>query len=151
MLEISRTQTIDPDFIELVIELDKELAIRDGEDHDFYDQFNKLDMIRHVVVAYLFGTPVGCGAIKSFDEHRMEIKRMFVRPDRRGIGIASDLLMELEIWAEELGYDYCILETGVNQPEAIALYQKNGYLQIPNYGQYQGVESSLCFEKFIKT
>ncbi|MBW3467228.1 GNAT family N-acetyltransferase [Arthrospiribacter ruber] len=151
MIEISRTQAIDPDFIELVIDLDKELAVRDGDDHEFYDQFNKLDKIEHVVIAYLSGSPVACGAIKKYDEKRMEIKRMFVKPDCRGKGIASGLLMELEIWAEELGYDFCILETGVNQPEAIALYQKNGYLQIPNYGQYQGVENSLCFEKFIKT
>ncbi|TVP48796.1 MAG: GNAT family N-acetyltransferase [Mongoliibacter sp.] len=151
MLVLNRTQAIDPDFIALVIELDQELAITDGEDHAFYDQFNKLDNIHHVVVAYLFGAPVGCGAIKKFDDERVEIKRMFVRPDRRGMGIAGNLLADLEIWAKELGYKSCILETGKNQPEAIKLYQKSGYKQISNYGQYEGVENSFCFEKVIKT
>lgn len=151
MIEISRTQATHPDFIELVIELDKELAVRDGDDHEFYDQFNKLDKIEHVVIAHLSGSPVACGAIKKYDEKRMEIKRMFVKPDCRGKGIAVTVLAELEIWAEELKYSGCILETGKNQPEAIALYKKCGYILIPNYGQYIGIENSLCFEKFIKT
>ncbi len=70
-------------------------------------------------------------------------------PGSRGKGIASKILAELEIWATELFYEKCILETGKKQPEAIALYKKNGYNIIPNYGQYAGVENSLCFEKEI--
>jgi len=56
----------------------------------------------------------------------------------------------LERWAAELSYEKCILETGKKQPEAIALYKKNGYKLIPNYGQYAEIENSLCFEKVIK-
>ena len=79
----------------------------------------------------------------------MEIKRMYTLPDRRGKGIASQVLRELENWASELSYRKCILETGKKQPEAIRVYQKNGYQIIPNYGQYAGIENSLCFEKEI--
>ncbi len=79
----------------------------------------------------------------------MEIKRMYTVVERRGKGIASEVLRELEIWAAELSCHTCILETGRRQPEAIALYEKSGYTQIPNYGQYAGVENSVCFQKKI--
>ena len=79
----------------------------------------------------------------------MEVKRMFVPQEQRGKGIASRILKELESWAAELGYKKCILETGEKQPEAIALYKKNNYVVIKNYGQYVDVESSVCFEKMI--
>ena len=72
---------------------------------------------------------------------------MFVSPESRRKGIAAKILTELENWATELSYAKCILETGKKQPEAIGLYIKNGYKSIPNYGQYAGVENSLCFEK----
>jgi GNAT superfamily N-acetyltransferase len=103
-----------------------------------------------VVVAYENGRPVSCGAMKEFGPGTMEIKRMYTAPESRGKGIASIVLAELEAWAGELGYEKCVLETGKRQPEAIALYQKNGYKLIPNYGQYAGVENSLCFEKELK-
>ena len=67
--------------------------------------------------------------------------------NQRGKGIASKILTELEIWCVELGYKKCVLETGKNQPEAIALYKKNQYNIIPNFGKYEGVENSVCFEK----
>ena len=138
------------DFIELVRILDAELAIRDGDDHEFYDQFNKLDQIKHVVVAYENEIPFGCGAIKHFDKDTMEIKRMFTLLNSRGKGVASLVLSELEQWASELLYKKCILETGINQPEAIHLYKKNGYELIDNYGQYAGLRTSKCFEKTLK-
>ena len=68
----------------------------------------------------------------------------------RGKGIATKILSEMERWAAELGYARCILETGKRQPEAIQLYRKNAYAQIPNFGQYAGIENSLCFEKKLK-
>jgi hypothetical protein len=61
--------------------------------------------------------------------------------------IFSLILADLENWALELGFEKCILETGKMQPEAIALYGKNGYSKISNYGQYAVVENSLYFEK----
>ena len=149
MLKIVRTNSSDKDFIALVKLLDADLQIRDGEDHPFFAQYNKLDNIKYAVVAYLDEIPVGCGAIKQYDEHTMEIKRMFVNPELRGKGIATKVLIELENWVRELNFSKCILETGKKQPEAIRLYEKNGYEIIPNFGQYKNVESSVCFEKII--
>lgn len=142
-----RTDSSHPDFIPLVGLLDADLAIRDGDDHAFYHQFNKVTNLRHAVVLYENGKPAGCGAFKPFDEKTVEIKRMYTLPKMRGRGIASQILLELEHWAKEVGYARCVLETGKKQPEAIALYLKNGYAAIPNYGQYAGVENSVCFEK----
>ena len=115
--------------------------------HAFYDQFNKIVNIKYAVVAYQSGRAVGCGAIKPLEDQVMEVKRMFVFSEFRGTGIASYCLLELEHWAAELNARFCCLETGLKQPEAIALYRKNGYERIPNYGQYAGVENSVCFRK----
>lgn len=149
MYQLLRTNSTHKDFQALVIELDKDLAIRDGEEHDFYHQFNHIDAIKYVVLAYENEQAVACGAIKEYAGDTMEVKRMFVPLEQRGKGIASLVLAELEVWAKELGYTKCILETGVMQPEAIRLYQKNQYRQIPNYGQYAAVANSVCFEKLI--
>jgi len=147
MINLLKTNSDHPDFIALVRLLDADLAIRDGEDHAFYSQFNKIDAIKHVVLAYEGERPVGCGAIKQYDAVTMEVKRMYVLPEGRQKGIASKILVELEHWAGELSRERCVLETGKNQPEAIALYHKSGYARIPNYGQYVGIENSVCFEK----
>ena len=147
MINLVRTDSDNADFRELVVLLDQDLQIRDGDEHSFYAQFNKIDKIRHVLVAYEDGVAVGCGAIKEYVSGVAEIKRMFVRAERRGRGIAQSILVELESWASELNFTECILETGWKQPEAIRLYQKSGYAIIPNYGQYQGVENSVCMRK----
>ena len=149
MIKIIRTNSDDPHFIALVRLLDADLAKRDGNEHSFYAQFNKIDTINYAIVCYEDDTPVACGAIKEYAEDTMEIKRMFTLPEHRGKGIASRVLTELELWAADLGYKTCILETGKRQPEAITLYKKNGYTLIPNYGQYANVENSVCFEKNI--
>jgi putative acetyltransferase len=151
MPSLSRTDSDNPDFIHLVKYLDADLAIRDGADHAFYNQFNKIAALKYVVVAYENDNPVGCGAIKEYAPNAMEVKRMYTLPEGRGRGIATTILLELENWAAELGYEKCILETGKKQPEAIALYEKNNYKRIPNYGQYAGIENSVCFEKVLKT
>jgi len=150
MVSIKRTDSDDPFFIELVKSLDAELAVVDGKDHGFYSQFNKIDKIRNVVVAFESGKPVGCGAIKEYKTGVMEVKRMYVSPSGRKKGIATIILNELESWAHELSCEKCILETGKRQPEAIGLYKKNGYKVIPNYDQYIGVVNSVCFEKWLK-
>jgi len=149
MIRIVRTNSDDKDFRNLVRLLDEELAIIDGEEHSFYSQFNKIENIRYVVLAFEDDKPIGCGAIKEFGQEAMEIKRMYVSPESRNKGLASKILIELESWARELNYPKCILETGIRQPDAIALYRKNGYRQISNWGQYVGVENSVCFEKSI--
>lgn len=149
MLRIIRTSSAGIDFQELVKLLDRDLAITDGEEHAFYDQFNKIDSINYVVLLYQEGEAVSCGALKEFTLDTMEVKRMFTKREYRGKGYAAMVLQELEKWAKELQYSRCILETGVRQPDAIALYKKKDYDLIPNYGQYAGVKNSLCFGKTI--
>jgi GNAT superfamily N-acetyltransferase len=145
-----RTDYGNPDFRALVEKLDAELSLRDGPDHDFYHQFNGIEGLYQVVVAYEGSIPVACGAIKPFGADRMEIKRMFVLPEYRGLGTAQKVIRALEVWAWESGATRCVLETGRRQPEAIAFYRKSGYVQIENYGPYRGIGNSLCFEKRFK-
>ena len=149
MLHLTRTTSDNPDFTALVQLLDQDLQVRDGDDHAFYAQFNKVDKLKQVLVAHHDGKPVGCGAIRALTGAMAEVKRMFVQPEYRGQGVAQAVLAELERWAQELGSSSCVLETGRMQPEAIRLYQKCGYAVISNYGQYEGVENSVCFQKII--
>ena len=146
MITIRRTDSDNQDFSELIKHLDADLAERDGKDHAFYAQFNKIERIKYAVVAYENNQSVGCGAMREYAPKIMEVKRMYTLPASRGRGIASKVLTELEKWASELSYETCVLETGKKQPEAIRLYQKSGYSLIPNYGQYAGIENSVCFD-----
>lgn len=148
-MKLVRTDSTDKDFLSLVARLDADLAERNGETNVFFAQYNKSNHLRHVVVVYLDGLAVGCGAIKEFEPGSMEIKRMYVLPSHRGKGLAGAVLQELERWATELGNNSCVLETGDKMPEAIRLYTKSGYERIPNYGPYAGVSSSYCFRKLI--
>ena len=149
MTELFRTDSDNDDFKSLVKLLDADLAIRDGADHAFYAQYNHIDKIRNAVVAFIENEAVACGAFKKFSDSTAEIKRMYVVENFRKQGIAQKVLEELEKWASELKYSNCILETGQKQPEAIRLYQKAGYTIIKNYGQYEGVENSVCMTKAI--
>ncbi len=151
MIKYLRTTSTNKAFQQLVAELDADLRIRDGEEHAFYAQYNKTDTIKYVLVVYDEDeSPIGCGALKEYTGDTMEVKRMYVVVNKRGQGIASAILKELEQWATELNYSSCILETGINQPEAIALYKKNKYKIIPNYGQYAEAVNSVCFEKSLR-
>ena len=147
MIKITRTNSEHVGFIKLVKELDAYLKITDGEEHDFYNQFNNIDVLKNVVVIYVDNVAVGCGAIKKFDETSVEVKRMFVSLDKRGLGIAQKILTELEVWAKELGFKSCVLETGKRQVEAVGFYKKCNYKIISNYGQYKEMENSICFQK----
>ena len=149
MIRLIRTDSDNNDFIELVKLLDAELAILDGDEHAFYAQLNKTDKIKHVIVAYENDKPISCGAIREYSPTIMEVKRMYTKPGSRSNGIATKILNELEKWTTELAYQKCILETGKRQPDAIWLYQKNGYKAILNYGKYVEMENSVCFEKEI--
>lgn len=146
-LNLIRTDAQHPDFIWLVKQLDADLALKDGEEHQFYSAYNSSSNIKQVVLAYLGNDAIACGAIKPYAPGIMEVKRMFTVPAHRGHGVAGQVLASLEEWARELNCHACVLETGRRQPEAIALYTRKGYKQIPNYGQYAGVANSVCFEK----
>lgn len=146
-MKLIRTDNTSEDFRALVNLLDAHLAVTDEDEHDFYHQYNGLDEIKYVVMAYDGNTPVACGAVKHYDKQRAEVKRMFTSEGYRGQGIAVQVLDDLEAWAVELGYSHCLLETGRRQPYAIRLYEKQGYTIVPNYGQYAGMENSVCMEK----
>jgi GNAT superfamily N-acetyltransferase len=146
-MKLIRTDNSSKDFRALVSLLDAHLAVTDEDEHDFYHQYNGLDQIKYVVMAYDGDTPVACGAVKHYDKQRVEVKRMFTSEDYRGQGIAVQVLDDLEAWTVELGYTHCLLETGRRQPYAIRLYEKQGYTIVPNYGQYAGMENSVCMEK----
>ena len=150
-MNLKRTDSTDTDFITLVAELDKYLADVDGEEHAYYAQFNGLETIKNVVVAYEGDEAVGCGAFKPYSDSIVEIKRMYTDPEHRGKKIGARILSELEAWANELGYGESILETGHKQKAAVRLYQNSGYSVIPNYDQYAGVENSVCMKKSIAT
>ena len=149
MTILIRTNSDNKDFQDLVVELDKDLAKKNGETNDFFAQFNKIDLMINVVVALNDNLAVGCGAMKEYDKSTMEIKRMYVPIEMRGKGVAVAVLNELEIWARELGYKRCVLETGDKMLEAVGLYKKSDYKIIKNYGQYENVASSICFEKVL--
>jgi putative acetyltransferase len=149
MITLTRADSDNHDFIALVKHLDAELAELDGDEHVFYAQLNKTDKIKTVIVAYENDKPISCGAIREYSPTITEVKRMYTVPEYRSKGIATKVLNELEKWASELSYQKCILETGWRQPDAIRLYEKNGYKRISNYGKYAGIENSICFEKDI--
>ena len=149
MVELIRTSSKSKDFIGLVKHLDDYLKTVDGDDHAFYNQYNNIDVLKHVVVVYYEGKPIGCGAFKEFNTASVEIKRMFTLPEYRGKGIAYKILSELEVWTKELSYKSCFLETGKRQIEAVQFYKKNSYIVTPNYGQYKNVDNSLCFKKML--
>jgi len=149
-MQTLRTTSENPDFQKLVKQLDAYLAIMDGDEHALYNQYNKIDMLKNCIVIFDNEEAVACGAVKALNSEFMEVKRMFTLPEKRGKGLASLILKELEIWAKELGYGKTVLETGKRQTEAVALYNKCGYKVIPNYGQYAGIENSICFEKELK-
>ena len=148
-INIIKTISSSSDFLSLVKLLDAELKVYNGEDDSFYSQYNKIENLRHVVVAYIDNIPVGCGTIKEYSPDTAEVKRMYVNNDARGKGIGKKILVELETWAKELGYKYVIMETGKFLRAAVALYSKSGYEVIPNYGPYADIEKSICFRKKI--
>lgn len=149
LFQIIRTTSSCPDFIDLVQRLDNYLSILDGNEHEFYHQFNKIDNLYFVALLYINDKAIACGAIKEFESGKMEVKRMYTDIAYRGKGYASLIINDLEKWAKELGATSCILETGKKMHDAVALYKNRGYHVIPNYGQYVGIENSICFEKIL--
>ena len=146
-MKLVQTNQTSKDFQQLVALLDAELAIRDGNDHDFYHQFNGIDALDHVVVAYSDNKAVGCGAFKVRNKQQVEIKRMYVLPAARKKGYAAAILSALETWATDIGFGEAILETGKAQIEALSFYPKQGYLVIPNFPPYDCIDNSVCFRK----
>jgi putative acetyltransferase len=143
---LTRTSSKNRDFQKLTALFDEYLIDIDGDEKDFFAQYNQV-YLENVIICYDNNIAIGCGAFKKHENNIVEIKRMFVHPDFRGKGISKLILDELENWAIQLENNQFILETSVKLETAIGLYQKSGYLSIENYGQYIGVKSSYCMKK----
>jgi GNAT superfamily N-acetyltransferase len=149
-IAISMEPVDDADGAKLVGALLDELYARYGEeDADAPDAADLAPPDGAFLVARVDGRPVGCGALKRLDDGLGELKRMYVVPDARRSGVAAELLRVLEARAAALGYRRLRLETGVRQPEAIALYERFGYTRIANYPPYEHAPTSVCFEKVL--
>ncbi|MGO4906102.1 GNAT family N-acetyltransferase [Flavobacterium sp. W20_MBD1_R3] len=149
IIKICKATSENPDFINLISALDKSLWERYPELKADYWGNNILELNPNVVIIYLEDTAVACGCFKKYDKDTIEIKRMFVSPEVRGMGLAQTILRELERWALDLEYSFAVLETLYKQKEAIALYQKTGYNIVDNYEPYVGLKNSICMRKQI--
>lgn len=149
-LEIRSADPRSSEATSLIRDLSNELARRYDFEEDGSGNFRPEDVLgprAGFLVGWIGRDAVACGAFRVMEADVAEIKRMFVRPEYRGRGFSKAILEDLERRARACGYRKVRLETGNRQPEAIALYQRSGYHRIPNFGIYQKVESSLCFEK----
>lgn len=143
------TDGYNKDFILLCHELDKFLneLVGGEENRAKYIQYNKVDDIHDVVIAYDNDIPVGSASFKKYDDENAEVKRVFVKKEYRGQGISNELMKMLEQRAREKGFKHFILESGEPLISAMALYRKIGYKVIPNYGQYVDMKDSVCMKK----
>ncbi|NUR46532.1 MAG: GNAT family N-acetyltransferase [Hamadaea sp.] len=139
---IQNREVTHPDVTLLVVAAEKELLSRYPD-----ERITPVDPLARFVVAYQMGEPVGCGAVATVAPGVAELTRLWVRPASRRAGVGRRLLAGLERRAKADGHDTIILETGVRQPEAIALYEASGYHRIPPFGEYVGNPLSVCFEK----
>ena len=136
----------------LIARLNEELSGRypeAGATHFRLDPHEVAPGVGVFLVAYDGEAPVGCGALRGLDAATMEIKRMFVVPEGRRRGIGRALLRALLEQARALGRARVVLETGVRQGEAITLYEQEGFVRIPLFGEYLGASLSVCMERRI--
>lgn len=151
-LELRRASPADPDAAALIAELNAELdALYQPDDNHFSLDESEVSEGRGVfLVAFLGGSPVGCGAVRLLSEARAELKRMFVKPSVRGRGMGRALLTRLESEAKALGATHLVLEMGDNQPGAEALYRGAGFSEVPCWGEYLATPASVCLGKQIR-
>jgi putative acetyltransferase len=147
MIQIAREPFDSPDASELLAELGRELEERYGSDLEPGEKPSAADVTVFLVARDADGQALGCGALRSLGEPVVEIKRMYVRPDARGHGVGVAILAALEREAVGLGFRVVRLETGPLQPEAIGLYARAGYREIPCFGAYAAGQASRCFER----
>lgn len=148
-IELLKTNSKSPDFIELIQLLDKDLDERYGELQKQYDKHNKVDYINDVIVIYKNKVPAACGAFKEYNKNSAEIKRIFVKKENRQQGLAKLIVSKLEELVKDKGYKYALLETGIKQHEAISLYKNMGYEVVANYEPYVGNTNSVCMKKTL--
>ena len=147
--KVIATTSENPDFIFLIQTFDTFLWERYPELKKDYWGNNLIEFNPNVIIVYLDEKPVGCGCFKRYNENSAELKRMFVSPEARGLGLAQLVIKELELKAKEQGFETFILETLYKQTEAISLYQKVGFEIVENYEPYVGMTNSICMSKSI--
>lgn len=148
-LEVVKTEGNNIDFIKLIKLLDDNLKERYGELQKQYEKHNKVDYINDVIIIYKDKFPVACGAFKKHDIDTIELKRIFVVKEYRRQGLSKLIISKLEELARNREYKYALLETGINQHEAINLYKNSGYYVIQNYEPYIGNKNSVCMKKTL--
>lgn len=143
------TNGCNKDFISLCNLLDEYLnEVCGGEENrSQYIQYNNLQDIHDVIVAYDGDMPVGSASFKKHDDQSAEVKRVVVKKEYRGRGISKSIMKLLEQYAKSKGFSYLILESGAPLIEAHSLYKSIGYNIIPNYGQYIDMPNSICMKK----
>jgi putative acetyltransferase len=139
----------DPDGAELRRKQREELDSRYGtDDHEPGPPPSAADVDLFLVAVDLGGgEAISCGALRRLDSVSAEIKRMYVVPGMRGRGVAVGVLRALEEAAVERGWRTLRLETGTEQPDAQRFYRREGYREIPLFGNYVGSELSVCYER----
>ncbi len=145
----SRTNSLDNKYLELMESFDAELRATYGAHQDEADKNNVFEEAINIVLVYYGNKIAGCGGYKLHHKNTAEIKRVYILPEYRGKGLGIGLMNEIEQWAKEDSFKYLILETGDQQHEAIALYRKIGYYDIPKYAPYLDSPVSVCLKKDI--
>lgn len=148
-IKVVKTTSENPDFIFLIETFDAYLWDRYPELKKDYWGNNLIEFNANVLIVYLDEKPVACGCFKKYNEKSVELKRMFVLPEARGLGLAQLVIKELELEAKNQGFEVLILETLYKQIEAINLYQKTGFKIVENYEPYVGLLNSVCMSKSI--
>jgi len=150
-IKIVKTTSENSDFISLIKIFDSFLWERYPELKKDYWGNNLIEFNANVILVYLDEKPVASGCFKKYNENTVELKRMFVSPEARGLGLAQLVIKELEKEAIDQGFEVMILETLYKQKEAISLYQKTGFEIVENYEPYVGLLNSICMSKSINT
>lgn len=148
-IKVVKTTSENPDFLFLIETFDTFLWERYPELKKEYWGNNLIEFNSNVFIIYLDDEPVACGCFKKYDKNKVELKRMFVSPKARGLGLAQMVIGELEVEARNQGFEIMILETLYKQIEAINLYQKVGFEIVDNYEPYVGLTNSICMSKSI--
>jgi len=153
LVTVDRADIFSPAARGLIETLNAELSSRypeDGATHFRLDPEEVAPGRGTFLVAVREGRPLGCGAVRRIEAGVGEVKRMYVAPEARGAGIGRAVLQALEAEARALGCMRLVLETGVRQPEAIALYERAGFARIPAFGEYVHSPLSVCMAKDLE-
>ena len=150
-IRVVKTTSENPDFLFLIETFDTFLWERYPELKKEYWGNNIIEFNSNVLIVYLEDEPVACGCFKKYNDTAVELKRMFVSPKARGLGLAQLVIGELEVEAKRQGFEIMILETLYKQIEAISLYQKVGFEIVENYEPYIGLSNSICMSKSINS